>query len=87
MIQDGQIVLIRFPESDQSKGKLRPALVIRRLPGRHDDWLICSISSQVSRQLPGFDELIRDTDPALALDLARRLACPTPRPLEGQAPG
>lgn len=62
MVRDGQIVLIRFPRVDQQPGKLRPALVIRRLPGRHDDWLISLISSNLSQQIPGFDELIRETD-------------------------
>lgn len=62
MIQDGRIVLIRFPQTDQSPGKLRPALVVRRLPGRHDDWLICMISSNLSQELSGFDEVICETD-------------------------
>ena len=62
MVQDGQVVLVRFPQADQQAGKLRPALVIRRLPGRHDDWLISLISSNLSQQLPDFDELIRETD-------------------------
>jgi mRNA interferase MazF len=62
IVQDGQIVLIDFPQPDQSTGKLRPALVIRRLPGRHDDWLICLISTQLSQLLPGFDELVQVTD-------------------------
>ncbi len=62
MVQDGQIVLIRFPRSDQTPGKLRPALVVRRLPGRHDDWLICLISTKLSRRVPGFDELIKESD-------------------------
>jgi mRNA interferase MazF len=40
MIQEGQIVLFRFPYADQKDGKLRPALVVRQLPGAYDDWLI-----------------------------------------------
>jgi len=62
MVQDGQVVLIRFPDADQSAGKLRPALVIRRLPGRHDDWLTCLISSNLRQHVSGFDELIEDRD-------------------------
>jgi mRNA-degrading endonuclease toxin of MazEF toxin-antitoxin module len=62
MIQDGQVVLIRFPQADHNAGKLRPALVVRRLPGRHDDWLISLISSNISQQIADFDELIRETD-------------------------
>ena len=50
MIDEGQIVLFNFPQTDQKIGKLRPALVLRRLPGRFDDWLICMISSQLHQQ-------------------------------------
>ncbi len=41
MIDDGQIVLFRFPQTNLEEGKLRPALVIRKVPGEYDDWLIC----------------------------------------------
>lgn len=65
MIAEGQIVLIRFPQTDQQTGKLRPALIIRKLPGQYDDWLICMISSQLSlsQEIPGFDEIITSDDP------------------------
>ncbi len=58
MIAEGQIVLFKFPQTDQTVGKLRPALVLRRLPGQFDDWLICMISSQLHQQTPGLDEVI-----------------------------
>jgi mRNA interferase MazF len=48
VIQDGRIVLFRFSETKVAVGKLRPALVVRKLPNSYDDWLICMISSQVS---------------------------------------
>ncbi|MDI6739520.1 MAG: type II toxin-antitoxin system PemK/MazF family toxin [Candidatus Edwardsbacteria bacterium] len=63
MIRNGQIVLFSFPQTDQTDGKLRPALVLRRLPGTHDDWLVCMITSQLHRYLTGFDEVITDGDP------------------------
>ncbi|MEW6067033.1 MAG: type II toxin-antitoxin system PemK/MazF family toxin [Nitrospirota bacterium] len=62
MIQEGQLVLFKFPQTDQALGKLRPALVIRKLPSPHDDWLICMISSQLSQQIPEFDEIIKEED-------------------------
>ena len=62
MIQDGQIVLFKFHQTDQTLGKLRPSLVIRKLPSLHDDWLICMISSQLSQELPKFDEVIKEED-------------------------
>ena len=58
MIDEGQIVLFNFPQTDQKIGKLRPALVLRRLPGRFDDWLICMISSQLHQQMSELDEVI-----------------------------
>lgn len=62
MIQEGQIVLFKFPQTNQTAGKLRPALVIRKLPSIHDDWLICMVSSQLSQKVPEFDEVIKDED-------------------------
>jgi len=60
MIREGQIVLFRFPYTDQEGGKLRPALVIRKVAGPYDDWLICMISSQLSQQMVGFDEILAE---------------------------
>jgi mRNA interferase MazF len=62
MIREGQIVLFRFPYADQKEEKLRPALVIRDLPGDYEDWLICMISSQLSREVSLFDEIISEKD-------------------------
>jgi mRNA interferase MazF len=79
VIRAGQIVLFRFPPTDQTTAKLRPALVLRQLPGSFDDWLICMISSQLSQEIPDFDELIvvGDADFAgsgLKLDSVIRIA-------------
>jgi mRNA interferase MazF len=62
MIQEGQIVLFRFPYADRKEAKLRPALVIRKLPGDYKDWLICMITSQLSREESSFDEAISEGD-------------------------
>jgi mRNA interferase MazF len=62
MIHEGQIVLFKFPQTDQIQGKLRPALIIRQIPSSYDDWLICMISSQLSQLIPDFDEIIREED-------------------------
>jgi len=62
MIREGQVVLFKFPQTDQAPGKLRPALVIREIPGSYSDWLICMISSQLPQQIPEFDEVVRDED-------------------------
>lgn len=58
MIQEGQIVLFEFPQTDQRTGKLRPAPVLRKVPGPYDDWLICMISSELSQEVPEIDEPI-----------------------------
>ncbi|MCI0624222.1 MAG: type II toxin-antitoxin system PemK/MazF family toxin [Acidobacteria bacterium] len=62
MKQAGQIILFRFPQTDLEEGKLRPALLLGRLPGDYDDWLICMISSQMRHYNPQFDEIIQDND-------------------------
>jgi len=62
MKQAGQIVLFRFPQTDLEEGKLRPALLLGQLPGEYGDWLICMISMQLRQALPGFDEIIQETD-------------------------
>lgn len=62
MISEGQIVLFRFPRTDHEAGKLRPALVLKRLPGKYDDWLICMISSRTHQYIQNFDERMNPDD-------------------------
>ena len=62
MIHDGKIVLFRFPQTNQTTEKLRPALVLRKLPGPCDDWLICMVSTQLSQRIEGLDEVIGPED-------------------------
>jgi mRNA interferase MazF len=66
MKQSGQIVLFSFPQTDLGERKLRPALLLGKLPGEYDDWLICMISSQLRHAVPNFDEIIREDDPDFA---------------------
>ncbi len=63
MIAEGQIALFRFPQTDLQPGKFRPALIIRKLPGRYNDWLICMISSQLDLGISDFDEIMTPKDP------------------------
>ena len=62
MIAEGQIVLFKFSQTDQKEGKLRPALVLRKLPGKYNDWLICMISSQLNQRILKLDESINPED-------------------------
>ena len=66
MKQAGQIVLFEFPQTNLAEGKLRPALLLGKLPGEYDDWLICMISSQLRHAVSEFDELVREDDPDFA---------------------
>ncbi|GIV14663.1 MAG: hypothetical protein KatS3mg022_0098 [Armatimonadota bacterium] len=62
MIHSGQVVLLRFPHADMEEGKLRPALLLCRVPGEFPDWLICMVSSQMRHYITGFDEIVRPED-------------------------
>lgn len=63
MIKASDIVLFRFPQVDLGSGKFRPGLLVGRLPGEYDDWLMCMISSQRRHFIPDFDELVDEKDP------------------------
>ena len=54
----GQIVLFKFPQTDLTIGKLRPALLIKPLSNSYDDWLVCMISTKTGQELIGLDEII-----------------------------
>jgi mRNA interferase MazF len=58
----GDIVLIRFPQTDLQAGKLRPALVVAIAPGRHTDLLLALITSHTAQAVPQFDEIIDSSD-------------------------
>ncbi len=62
MVHAGQIILFRFPQTDLKSGKPRPALIVGKLPGSFEDWLICMISSQTHHHIEGFDEIITIND-------------------------
>lgn len=61
-MKPGDIVLIRFPQTDLKTGKLRPALVIAVAPGRHPDLLLALITSRTYQAIPKFDEIIDPSD-------------------------
>jgi len=63
MIREGMVVLVPFPHAETaSEGKVRPAVVIRRLPGAYEDWLICMLSSRIAQAIDGFDEVVAEAD-------------------------
>ena len=58
----GDISLIRFPRADLQRGKYRPVLLLSKMPGPFDDWLICAITSQLRHEVKGWDERINRAD-------------------------
>jgi len=61
-MKPGDIVLIRFPQTDLKAGKLRPALVVAVAPGHHADLLLALITSRIYQAVPKFDEIIDPSD-------------------------
>jgi mRNA interferase MazF len=55
-MKEGDIVLALLPQQD-GRGKYRPAVVLRRMPG-FGDLLVCGISTQLRQQVADFDEII-----------------------------
>lgn len=62
MKRPGQVAIMRFPSADLRLGKPRPVLLPAPVPGAHEDWLVCMISSQLRHEAPGFDEVIQKAD-------------------------
>jgi len=62
-VKPGKLALLRFPHVDLEEGKLRPVLLITRVPGDFPDWLVAMVSSQLEQAIPGVDEVIREEDP------------------------
>ena len=66
MKQIGQIALAQFPSTDLETAKLRPVLLLRESSTRHNDWLVCMVSSRLHQQEEGIDERLMDDDPDFA---------------------
>jgi len=63
MIKEGDIVLFRFPQTNLGRGKLRPALILRKLSGNRDDWLLCMITSfKLERERELTDKITEDDE-------------------------
>jgi|YNPMSStandDraft_2_1061718.scaffolds.fasta_scaffold06276_3 mRNA interferase MazF len=62
MKKAGDVVIFEFPQTDFSRRKPRPALLICQMSSLYDDWLLCMISSQLQSFTEGVDELMRASD-------------------------
>ncbi len=60
-MKEGDVIRIAFPQKDQ-KHKFRPGVILKRLPP-FDDFLVCGVSSNLEREVKGFDILIDKTHP------------------------
>jgi mRNA interferase MazF len=58
----GQLVLLKFPQTDLKIGKIRPCLLLKPLSNGYDDWLVCMISTQVGQEGVGLDEVVFSND-------------------------
>jgi mRNA interferase MazF len=59
-MREAEIVLLPLPQAN-GQIKNRPALFLREMPP-FDDALLCGISTQLSREVKGFDEVISPPD-------------------------
>jgi len=60
-MKEGDIVLALLPQTD-GRGKYRPAVVLRRMPG-FGDLLVCGVSTQLRQEVADFDEVIEPSHP------------------------
>lgn len=59
-MKEGDVVLTPVPQADGAV-KNRPAIVLRELPP-YRDFLVCGASTQLHRQVEGFDDTISAAD-------------------------
>ncbi len=60
-MKEGDVVLAALPQADKGN-KMRPVLLLRRLPSPYNDFLVCGISSQLRQLIKNFDDLISEKD-------------------------
>ena len=60
-MREGDIALSVMPQSD-GKIKLRPVLLLRKMPG-FGDFLVCGVSSQLHQEVRGFDLVMDEKSP------------------------
>ncbi len=66
MISEGDILLFRFPQSDLGAGKLRPALLLKRIDGAFDDCLVCMISTQIRHRIQELEVVLPEAMPGFS---------------------
>jgi mRNA interferase MazF len=66
LTQRADVVLARFPFTDQTGAKLRPVLVLSPVPGGFNDFVVMFISSQSQHAVPGIDVIIEPRSSSFA---------------------
>ncbi len=59
-MREGDVILTPVPQADGAI-KNRPAIVLREMPP-YKDFLVCGVSTQLHRQVKGFDDIIAPAD-------------------------
>jgi len=59
-MKEADVVLTPIPQAD-GVIKNRPAIILREMPP-YRDFLVCGVSTQLDREVKGYDEVISDTD-------------------------
>ena len=62
MIREGAIVLFESRTTEGVPDKIRPAVLVRPVPGPHNDWLLAMISTRLHQAVAGFDMVLFSTD-------------------------
>jgi mRNA interferase MazF len=59
-MKEGDVVLTPIPQADGIV-KNRPAIILREMPP-YRDVLVCGVSTQLAKQVKGFDDVIESSD-------------------------
>ena len=63
MYSEGDIVLFRYPNADGSRGKRRPAVLIKCVGNKFGDWVVCMVSTQLQHCVEGLEVVITAQEP------------------------
>lgn len=61
-MREGQIVLVPFPYIESSEIKLRPAVLVKKLPNEYEDWLVCMITTKLHQEIKDLDIKVNEDD-------------------------
>ena len=64
LVAEGDVVVAALPQASGAP-KLRPALLLKKMPG-YGDYLACGISSQIHQTIPNFDLVLTKEHPDFA---------------------